>query len=70
MRNTDRSLGAMLAGEIARRDPRGLPDGTIHLVLRARAGRASARGRPRGLTLDLVGQCNDYVGKGLSPAAA
>ena len=49
VRNTDRSLGAMLAGEIARRDPRGLPDGTIHLRARAaRAGRASAPGRRRG----------------------
>ena len=66
MRNTDRSLGAMLAGEIARRDARGLPDETIHLVL-AGHGRAELRRvGAAGLTLELDGQCNDYVGKGLS----
>ena len=66
VRNTDRSLGAMLAGEIARRDPRGLPDGTVHLVLTGTGGQSFGAWAPSGLTLDLTGQCNDYVGKGLS----
>ena len=56
VRNTDRSLGAMLAGEIARRRPAtALPDGTIHLLLRGhrraelrRVGAARADARPRG----------------------
>ena len=59
--------GAMLSGEVARRyGHAGLPEDTIWLSLRARPGRASAPGSPHGVTLDLVGEGNDYVGKGLS----
>jgi glutamate synthase domain-containing protein 3 len=65
--NTDRSVGAMLAGEIARRaGSAGLPDDSIHLRLRGCAGQSLAAFAPRGLTIELWGACNDYSGKGLS----
>jgi glutamate synthase domain-containing protein 2/glutamate synthase domain-containing protein 1/glutamate synthase domain-containing protein 3 len=66
-RNTDRSIGAQLAGEIARRaGPAGLPDGSVILRLRGCAGQSLAAFAPAGLTIDLTGACNDYAGKGLS----
>ncbi|HVG88497.1 MAG TPA: glutamate synthase large subunit [Gaiellales bacterium] len=65
--NTDRSLGAGLAGEIARRHgAAGLPDDTITLRLRGVGGQSLGAWAPRGLTLVLDGPCNDYAGKGLS----
>ncbi len=67
VRNTDRSIGAILAGEIARRaGPAGLPDDTIVLRLEGCAGQSIAAFAPRGLTIELAGACNDYAGKGLS----
>ncbi len=67
VRNTDRSVGAMLAGEIARRSgPAGLADDSIVLRLAGCAGQSLAAFAPRGLTVDLEGACNDYAGKGLS----
>jgi glutamate synthase (NADPH/NADH) large chain len=67
VRNTDRSVGAMLAGEIARRaGAAGLADDTIVLRLRGCAGQSLAAFAPRGLTIELEGACNDYAGKGLS----
>jgi len=65
--NTDRSTGAMLSGEIAKRHGlAGLPEDTIWLTLKGTAGQAFGAWGVRGLTLDLVGEANDYVGKGLS----
>ena len=65
--NTDRSVGACLAGEIARRSgPDGLPDGSVVLRLAGCAGQSVGAFAPRGLTIDLTGACNDYAGKGLS----
>jgi glutamate synthase (NADPH) large chain len=65
--NTDRSVGAMLAGEIARRTgPRGLAADSVRLRLRGCAGQSLAAFAPRGLTVELWGACNDYAGKGLS----
>jgi glutamate synthase domain-containing protein 3 len=67
IRNTDRSVGAMLAGEIARRHGcRGLPDDTIQVTFQGTAGQCFGAWIPRGLTLILSGETNDYVGKGLS----
>ena len=67
IRNVHRTVGAMLSGEIARRyGSAGLPDDTIRCRFRARPGRASARFWPSGVTLELEGDANDYVGKGLS----
>jgi glutamate synthase domain-containing protein 2/glutamate synthase domain-containing protein 1/glutamate synthase domain-containing protein 3 len=65
IRNTDRSPGAMLAGEIARQAPDGLR-GTITLKLRGAGGQSLGAFAPAGLTIDLEGLCNDYAGKGLS----
>jgi glutamate synthase (NADPH) large chain len=65
--NTDRSLGAMLSGEIARRHGHaGLPDGTVRAVLTGTAGQSFGAFLASGATLELIGDANDYVGKGLS----
>jgi glutamate synthase (NADPH/NADH) large chain len=65
--NTDRSAGAMLSGEVAKRyGHAGLPDDTIHIALTGTAGQSFGAWAARGVTLDLVGEANDYVGKGLS----
>ncbi len=67
IRNTDRSAGAMLSGEIAKRyGHAGLPDDTIHVQLTGTAGQSFGAWLARGVTLDLEGEANDYVGKGLS----
>ncbi len=65
--NVNRSAGAMLSGEIALAyGHAGLPEDTIWLTLNGTAGQAFGAWAARGLTLDLVGEANDYVGKGLS----
>ncbi len=67
IRNVDRSTGAMLSGEIAKRyGHAGLPEDTIWMTMHGTAGQAFGAWAARGLTLDLVGEGNDYVGKGLS----
>jgi glutamate synthase (NADPH/NADH) large chain len=67
IKNTDRSTGAMLSGEVAKRyDHAGLPEDTIWLTLSGTAGQSFGAFAAHGLTLDLVGEGNDYVGKGLS----
>ncbi len=67
VKNTDRTIGTMLSGEIAKRYGHGgLPEDTIWLTLKGTAGQSFGAWAARGLTLDLVGEGNDYVGKGLS----
>ncbi len=67
IRNANRSVGAMLSGEVARRyGHEGLPDDTIHIQLQGTAGQSVGAFLAHGITLDLVGDANDYVGKGLS----
>ena len=67
IRNVHRSVGAMLGGEIARRyGSAGLPDETIRLHFTGSAGQSFGAFVPRGVTLTLEGEANDYVGKGLS----
>jgi glutamate synthase domain-containing protein 3 len=67
IRNTDRALGARLAGAIARRyGDAGLPDGTINLQFAGSAGQSFGAFNITGLRLTLVGEANDYVGKGMS----
>ena len=69
VRNTDRAIGALLSGEIVRRlGPDALADGALTLRLRGTAGQSLGAWGIRGLVLDLEGQANDYVGKGLSGA--
>ncbi len=65
--NADRAVGAMLGGEISRRyGAEGLPDDTIRITLRGSAGQSFGAFVPRGVTLRLEGDANDYFGKGLS----
>jgi glutamate synthase domain-containing protein 2/glutamate synthase domain-containing protein 1/glutamate synthase domain-containing protein 3 len=67
IRNIHRSVGAMLGGQIARRyGSAGLPEETIRFHFKGSAGQSFAAFLPRGVTLTLEGEANDYVGKGLS----
>jgi glutamate synthase (NADPH/NADH) large chain len=67
IRNVNRSVGAMLSGEVARRHTHeGLPDDTIHIQFNGTAGQSFGAFLARGITFDLVGEANDYVGKGMS----
>jgi glutamate synthase (NADPH/NADH) large chain len=65
--NTDRSAGAMLSGQVAKiYGHAGLPHDTIQVSLKGTAGQAFGAWLARGVTFDLEGEGNDYVGKGLS----
>jgi len=67
IRNVHRAVGAMLSGEIARRfGHAGLPDDSISLRFNGSAGQSFGAFAARGVTLELHGEANDYVGKGLS----
>jgi glutamate synthase (NADPH/NADH) large chain len=67
IKNTDRTAGAMLSGEVAKRyGHAGLPDDTIHVSLKGTAGQSFGAWLARGVTFELEGEANDYVGKGLS----
>jgi len=67
VKNLNRTVGAMLSGEVAKRyGHAGLPDDTIHIQLQGTAGQSAAAFLAGGITIDLVGEGNDYVGKGLS----
>ncbi|MDT9013721.1 glutamate synthase large subunit [Novosphingobium sp. APW14] len=65
--NVNRTVGAMLSGEVAKRHGHaGLPDNTIAIRLNGVAGQSFGAFLAHGITLDLTGDANDYVGKGLS----
>src|SRR6185312_8445583 len=67
VRNVNRTVGTMLGSEVTRRHGgAGLPDGTIDLTFTGSAGQSFGAFLPRGVTLRLEGDANDYVGKGLS----
>jgi glutamate synthase (NADPH/NADH) large chain len=67
VRNTNRIVGAMLSGQVARRYGfEGLPDDTIWIKCQGTAGQSFGAFLNRGITLELEGDANDYVGKGLS----
>jgi len=67
VQNTNRTVGTMLSSEIARRHGMaGLPEGTIHGKFTGSAGQSFGAFLSRGVTLELEGDANDYVGKGLS----
>ncbi|HMA97479.1 MAG TPA: glutamate synthase large subunit, partial [Polyangiaceae bacterium] len=67
VRNKHRTIGAMLAGEVARRHgANGLPDGTIKLRFQGSAGQSFGAFITHGMELHLEGDANDYVGKGMS----
>jgi glutamate synthase (NADPH) large chain len=67
VRNVNRTVGTLLGSEVTRRyGASGLPTGTITVKLTGSAGQSLGAFLPPGITIDLVGDANDYVGKGLS----
>jgi glutamate synthase (NADPH/NADH) large chain len=67
IRNTERAVGTLLGHEVTKRHGiNGLPDGSIDVTLRGSAGQSLGAFMPSGITLRLIGDSNDYVGKGLS----
>ena len=67
IRNVNRTVGTMLGHEVTKRyKAAGLPDGTIDITFTGSAGQSFGAFLPRGITLRLEGDANDYVGKGLS----
>ncbi len=65
--NRNRTFGAMLSGRIAERyGHKGLPENTITITARGTAGQSLGAWLAHGVTIDLIGEANDYVGKGLS----
>ncbi|MFZ4700485.1 MAG: glutamate synthase-related protein, partial [Candidatus Methylumidiphilus sp.] len=67
VRNTNRTVGAMLSGEVARRyGHAGLPEDTISILAKGTAGQSFGAVLAKGVSIELQGEGNDYVGKGLS----
>jgi glutamate synthase (NADPH/NADH) large chain len=67
VRNVNRTVGTMLGHEVTKRwGGQGLPDDTIDISFRGSAGQSFGAFLPRGITLRLAGDANDYLGKGLS----
>jgi len=67
IRNSNRTVGTMLSGEVAKRyGNAGLPDDTIRIYFRGSAGQSFGAFLARGITLTLEGDANDYLGKGIS----
>ena len=67
IRNTDRTAGAMLSGEVAARyGHAGLPEDTIAVTLTGTGGQSFGAWLASGVSMELIGEANDYVGKGLS----
>ncbi|TDD82073.1 glutamate synthase large subunit [Saccharopolyspora karakumensis] len=67
VRNVNRTVGTLLGAEVSRRfGGDGLPEDTIHVELEGSAGQSLGAFLPAGIALDMVGDANDYVGKGLS----
>ena len=65
-RNVNRSVGAMLSGAVTKVHPEGLPDDTIRIQLEGTGGQSFGAFVAKGITLYLIGEANDYTGKGLS----
>ncbi|MDB5956802.1 glutamate synthase-related protein, partial [Ramlibacter sp.] len=65
-RNVNRSVGAMLSGAVTKVHPEGLPDDTLRIQLEGTGGQSFGAFLTRGITLYLIGDANDYTGKGLS----
>jgi glutamate synthase (ferredoxin) len=64
--NTNRVVGTILGNEITKRHWEGLPEDTVHLHFQGSAGQSFGAFVPKGVTLELEGDANDYFGKGLS----
>ena len=65
-RNVNRSVGAMLSGAVTQVHPEGLPDDSIRIQLEGTGGQSFGAFLCKGITLYLIGDANDYTGKGLS----
>ncbi|HEY9641159.1 MAG TPA: glutamate synthase large subunit, partial [Coleofasciculaceae cyanobacterium] len=66
IRNINRAVGTILGNEITQRHWEGLPEDTVHLHFQGSAGQSFGAFVPKGVTLELEGDANDYLGKGLS----
>jgi glutamate synthase (ferredoxin) len=66
IKNTNRVVGTILGNEITLRHWEGLPEDTVHLKFEGSAGQSFGAFVPKGVTLELEGDANDYFGKGLS----
>jgi glutamate synthase (ferredoxin) len=66
IRNVNRTVGTILGNEITKKHWNGLPDDTVHLHFQGSAGQSFGAFVPKGVTLEIEGDANDYVGKGLS----
>ena len=66
IQNTNRVVGTILGNEITKRHWDGLPEDTVHLHFQGSAGQSFGAFVPKGVTLELEGEANDYLGKGLS----
>jgi glutamate synthase (NADPH/NADH) large chain len=65
-RNVNRSVGAMLSGAVTKVHPEGLPEDTIRIQLEGTGGQSFGAFLAKGITMYLIGDANDYTGKGLS----
>ena len=67
IKNVNRVVGTITGSEVTKKyGPSGLPDGTIHLKFNGSAGQSLGAFMPKGMTIELEGDANDYFGKGLS----
>ncbi|MEI8341229.1 MAG: glutamate synthase large subunit, partial [Verrucomicrobiota bacterium] len=66
IKNVNRVVGTILGNEITKRHWKGLPEDTVHLHFDGSAGQSFGAFVPKGVTLELEGDANDYLGKGLS----
>ncbi|NJR40473.1 MAG: glutamate synthase large subunit [Leptolyngbyaceae cyanobacterium CSU_1_4] len=66
IQNVNRAVGTILGNEITKRHWEGLPENTVHLHFQGSAGQSFGAFVPKGVTLELEGDTNDYLGKGLS----
>ena len=66
VRNVNRTVGAMLSGELIRRHPQGLPDNTVFIQMEGTGGQSFGAFLAQGITIYLIGDANDYTGKGMS----
>lgn len=66
IKNINRAVGTILGNEITKRHWYGLPEDTVHLHFKGSAGQSFGAFVPNGVTLELEGDANDYLGKGLS----
>lgn len=66
IRNVNRVVGTILGNEITKKHWEGLPEDTVHLHFQGSAGQSFGAFVPKGVTLELEGDANDYLGKGLS----